>query len=98
MLGSGIAETCRFRFPEVVPADARVICMPIVSEYGLTTEANALVALPANVGPVRPASELMRLAPENCSAVLLVPPQARPVTVPLAPELVPPRVSSADPE
>ena len=85
MLGSGIGEICRFRLPVVVPADARVTCVPMVSEYGLTTDANAVVALPVNVGPVRPTKELRRFAPENWNSVLLVPPQARPVTVPLRP-------------
>ena len=51
--------------PVVVPAVPREICTPMVSEYGLTTDANALVTLPVNVGPVRPAKELMRFAPEN---------------------------------
>ena len=97
MLGSGTGEIWRFKSPVVVPAEVRNTAVPIVNEYGLAVGVNAAELLPAKVAPViGPMAEPIRFAPENESAVLFEPPHARPVTLSLLPELVPPTVSNDD--
>jgi len=93
--GSGTAE--RFTSPVVVPAVVRVIAAPKVNENGLAVGVNVAPALPLNEMPLRGPIESNRLAGEKTRAVLLVPPQARPVTVPLPPEFVPPIASRYGP-
>ena len=93
-VGSGTLVVAKFRSPVVVPAVVRVIATPVVSEYGVTAGVYAPDAEPENVGPDSPASAASRFAPLKDRAVLLVPPQARPVTVPLPPEFVPPMVNA----
>ena len=84
----------KFRSPVLVPAVVRVSATPIVSEYGSVVGTSELVVVPAYAGAANDPVLLNRFAPLNCNAVLDVPPQARPVTVPLSPELVPPIASN----
>ena len=89
--GSGTTEICRFMVPVLVPAVARETCVPIVSENGFAVAANEPNVSAEYMVPVRGPRAPSRFADENWNSVLLVPPQARLVTVPLAPEFVPPK-------
>src|SRR5262249_25175640 len=83
--GSGTAD--RFRSPVVVPALVRVTSTPIVSEYGLTAALNVPELVAELAAPVS-GPMVAKEPPAKLSWVLFCPPQARPVTEPLPPELV----------
>jgi hypothetical protein len=85
-VGSGVVAVLKFRSPVVVPADVLAIWTPIDSEYGFTVGLYVPLAVPEAAtpesGPIDAISGL------NVIALLVVPPQARPVALPLPPELV----------
>lgn len=72
----------------------RLIAAPIVSENGVTVGMYAPVVEFEKEAPVSGPTVDIRLAPLKERAVLFVPPHARPVTEPLPPEFVPPRVNA----
>src|SRR4051794_18849560 len=89
--GSGTADW--LKSPVLVPAVVRVIATPMVNENGLTVGVSVSTAVPEKAAPVKGPIVPNRFAPENSNAVLLVPPQARPVTLPLPFEFEPPIAS-----
>jgi len=80
--GSGTADM--LKSPVLAPATSRVIPTPMVSENGLTAGVSVAFAVPEKAAPLKGPTVPNRFASEKSSAVSLVPPQARPVTVPLS--------------